>query len=143
LVTRDTALLVANDIGYAIDERSKTFRFEKRDGVFSFQLPTWLATPNDGGTTGGITSDSTTDENLHVFRVDSEGTHNVEYTLESRQIKIRDAVSVVGVYIVTRDKNLRLSMDTKLASLLQSELELGFNPVDSEADRKTLQSLVD
>lgn len=143
LVTRDTALLVANDIGYAIDERSKTFRFEKRDGVFSFQLPTWLATPNDGGTTGGITSDSTTDGNLHVFRVDSEGTHNVEYTLESRQIKIRDAVSVVGVYIVTRDKNLRLSMDAKLASLLQSELELGFNPVDSEADRKTLQSLVD
>ena len=148
LVTRDTAMLVANDIGYAIDERSKTFRFEKRDGVFSFRLPTWLATSTEGttgdGITGdGITGDGTVNTKLHVFRVDSEGTHDVEYTIESRQITVRDAVSVVGVYIATRDQDLRLAMNAKHASLLQSELDLGFNPVDSEADRKMLQSLVD
>ena len=133
LVTRDTALLVVNDIGYAIDERSKTFRFEKRAGVFPFQLPPWLSATKDGDA----------DEQLSVFRIDSEGTHHVEFTIERRQINIRDSVSVAGVYIATRDKDLRRSIDAKHASLLQSELELGFNPVNSEADRKTLQSLVD
>jgi len=133
LVTRNTALLIVNDIGYSIDERSKTFRFEKRDGVFSFQLPTWLIATDNGDPNA----------NLNVFRVDAEGTHDVEHTIDARQITIHDAVSVVGVYIVTRDKELRRTIDAKHATLLQSELELGFNPVDSEADRKTLQALVD
>lgn len=138
LVTRDTAILVVNDIGYAIDERSKTFRFDQRDGVFPFQLPPWLIATQDDATSDGAVND-----NLYVFRVDSEGTHNVEYTVELNLITIRDSVTVVGVYIVTRDKDLRLAIDAKHANLLQSELDLGFNPVDSEADRKTLQSLVD
>lgn len=131
VVHQDSAILVANDLDYSIDQNTKTFRFANRSDSLEFQLPVWLQT-----------SDPQT--RLDCFEIDSQGPRPVGYEFSGNRIKI-DAkeVRVVGVYVVTQDKSLRQRLTEQAAALDQREKSLGFDPIGNPDDLRRLQSWVD
>jgi hypothetical protein len=132
IASRDSALLVANDLDYKIDAKTRTFRFENRSATFRFALPTWLqsASSNAG---------------LDCFEIDADGPKPIEYRIDQRAIEIeaQAGVNVVGIYVVTRDKSLRQRLAEQATALDQREKALGFDPIGNPEDRKRLESWVD
>ncbi|MCY3000151.1 MAG: hypothetical protein NT168_18840 [Planctomycetota bacterium] len=132
IASRDSALLVANDLAYTIDPKTRTFRFENRPASFRFALPTWLqsATSNGG---------------LECFEIDADGPKPIKYRIDQKAIEIeaQAGVNVVGVYVVTRDKSLRQRLAEQATALDQREKALGFDPIGNPEDRKQLESWVD
>lgn len=131
VVNQDSAILVANDLDYSIDEKTRTFQFSNRSDILQFELPVWLAATDPSG-------------GLDCFEIDSQGPKPVAYQIAKNQIKI-DAkhVHVVGVYVVTRDKSLRQRLAEQSAALDQREKALGFDPIGNSDDLRKLQSWVD
>lgn len=131
VVNQDSAILVANDLDYSIDEKTRTFQFSNRSDILQFELPLWLAATEQSG-------------GLDCFEIDSQGPKPVAYQVAQNQIKI-DAkqVHVVGVYVVTRDKSLRQRLAEQSAALDQREKTLGFDPIGNPDDLRKLQSWVD
>jgi hypothetical protein len=125
LVTRDAALLVVHDLGYGIDERTRTFRFAPRVGTLSWDLPNWLS-----------------DASI-CFRIDADGTHDAVHEFRQGAVQIQDTVHVVGIYIVTNNPELRASLEVHNQQLKREENSLGFDPVHRADDTKALRSMVD
>jgi hypothetical protein len=131
VVSQDSALLVANDLAYSIDEKTRTFQFSNRSASLSFELPVWLASQGSP-------------ESLDCFEIDADGPKPIGYKHSGQQITI-DAkdLKVVGLYVVTRDKSLRQRLAEQSQKLDQREKSLGFDPIGNPEDRKSLQSWVD
>jgi hypothetical protein len=125
IAARDSLLMVANDLGYSIDDKTRTFRFDRRPGSFQFRLPRWL------------------DEELHVFRVDADGTQDVRSQRLGFAMEIQDDVHVVGIYVATRDPELRGRVDAMHRELTEADLALDFDPGNRSDDLNLLRRLVD
>ncbi|MFM9064029.1 MAG: hypothetical protein ACKOOI_13500 [Pirellula sp.] len=131
LVSQDSAILVANDLAYGIDEKTRTFQFSNRMASLSFELPVWLASPQS-------------QTSLDCFEIDADGQKPIGYKLSGQQIIIEaKELKVVGVYVVTRDKSLRQQLTDHSQRLDEREKSLGFDPIGNPEDRKRLQSWVD
>jgi hypothetical protein len=115
------SLFVVHDVGYGIDEKTSTFRFQKRSGTWNFPRPAWLPAGAD------------------LFRVDAGGAHDVQGTVADDQVHIQDEVHVVGIYVATADPGLRPALQARLQTLLARETELGIDPGRSEQDLQKLR----
>ncbi|MCE2811144.1 MAG: hypothetical protein LW850_12170 [Planctomycetaceae bacterium] len=131
VVSQDSAILVANDLAYSIDDKTRTFQFASRSANLSFELPVWLSGPQ-------------APESLECFEIDAQGPKPVGYKLSEQRITI-DAkdLKVVGIFIVTRDKSMRQRLAEHSQMLDEREKSLGFDPIGNPEDRKRLQSWVD
>jgi hypothetical protein len=131
IVNADSAILVANDLAYSIDKKTRTFGFSSRTASLPFDIPVWLESLRaEGG--------------LDCFEIDADGPKPVGYKLEDRGITIEaKEVKVVGIYVVSRDKSLRQRLIEQAAGLDQREKSLGFDPIGNPEDLKRLQSWVD
>ncbi len=125
IATADSLLMVAHDLSYQIDDKTRTFRFEPRDGEFAFRLPTWLR------------------DHVECFRIDADGVHDVEHVRRGNDLLVRDRVRVVGVYLATRDPQRRMQLKELHQQLIKADLELGFDPINNPEDLRSLQALVD
>ena len=129
VVSSQAAMLVVNDLGYRIDEATRTFRFETRKGQWEFDLPIWLHGASK------------------CYRIDADGVHDVQYRFESGRVVIDDNVEVVGVYVVTKDSangvSLRETIELTRNRLLERNRSLGFDPIANPQDLKKLQKWVD
>jgi hypothetical protein len=131
VVNQNSAILVANDLAYSIDEKSRTFQFSSRSSKLEFELPVWLANLQETG-------------DLDCFEIDSEGPKPVGYQRSSKKIAIEaNGLKVVGIYVVTRDKSLRPRLAEQASELVQKEKSLGFDPIGNPEHVKQLQSWVD
>jgi len=131
VVSQDSAILVANDLAYSIDEKTRTFQFSNRSASLSFELPVWLASLQ-------------APDGLDCFEIDAQGPKPVGYKLSEQGITIEAKdLKVVGVYVVTRDKSLRQKLADQSQMLDDREKSLGFDPIGNPEDRKRLQSWVD
>lgn len=131
VVSQDSAILVANDLAYSIDDKTRTFQFASRSANLPFELPVWLSGPQ-------------APESLECFEIDAQGPKPVGYKLSEQRITI-DAkdLKVVGIFIVTRDKSMRQRLAEHSQMLDEREKSLGFDPIGNPEDRKRLQSWVD
>lgn len=122
-------MLVVNDLGYRIDEATRTFRFDSRKGQWEFDLPIWLHGASK------------------CYRVDADGVHDVQYRFESVRVVIEDNVDVVGIYVVAKDSSdgvsLRETMELTRKGMLERNGSLGFDPIANGEDLKKLQKWVD
>jgi hypothetical protein len=127
IAVRDAALLVVNDLAYEIDDSNRTFRFEPRAGEFAFRVPGWL------------------EGSLFVFRVDADGSHDVEYELseDKSAVTVQDTVRVVGIYVLTNDPQYRWRLDARHRDRMSYERSLGFDPVNNTDDLRALKALVE
>ena len=131
VVSQDSALLVANDLAYGIDEKTRTFQFSNRSASLSFELPFWLASHQS-------------QESLDCFEIDADGPKPIGYKLIEQGVVIEAKdLKVVGVYVVTRDKSMRQRLAEHSQMLDEREKSLGFDPIGNPEDRKRLQSWVD
>jgi len=130
VVNQQAAILVANDLDYRIDEKTRTFVFSNRRAKLQFELPDWLSDDPQG--------------TLDCFEIDSQGPKSIEYALTDRGVSIEaKEVRVVGIYIVTRDKSLRQRLSEQAGELDQREKTLGFDPIGNPEDLKRLRGWVD
>ena len=132
IASQDSTLLVANDLDYSIDTKTRTFQFATRPANFRFALPTWLHNDSSNG-------------RLDCFEIDADGPKPIKYRIEGQSVVI-DApteVRVAGLYVVTRDKSLRQRLAEQATALDQREKELRFDPIGNPEDRKRLESWVD
>jgi hypothetical protein len=113
------------DLGYTPDADDKIFRFRKRQIQSDFELPVWMPSPTE------------------VFRLDADGTHDVKYQVDEGSLEIEDQVHVAGIYVVSAETGLRQPLGRELASLLEIERAMSFDPGGNEADFATLQSLLE
>jgi hypothetical protein len=125
IATHDAILMVANDLDYSIDQESKTFRFDPRRASLRFTLPPWL------------------EEEVACFRVDADGTYDVESTRGGRFLEIESEIYVVGIYVATSNVSLRPRIDARLRDLRARDEALSFDPSNRPEDLKALQSLVE
>ena len=119
------ALLFALDLDYTPDTDEKLFRFRKRDSEFVFALPTWIDSPTE------------------IFRLNADGTHDVETRITDKAIAIRDSVYVAGIYVVSAANGLRAELDRELTNLREKEESLAFDPADVDTDLAVLKTLAD
>ncbi|MFO0910368.1 MAG: hypothetical protein U0794_18820 [Isosphaeraceae bacterium] len=117
------ALLFASDLMYVPDDREKVFRFASRDGVFTFNLPAYLSTPAE------------------LFRLDANGTHDVDARVESGRVIIRDRVHVAGIYVASARTGLRQELQKKHGELIAFERSFSFDPAGNDADFEVLKRL--
>jgi hypothetical protein len=84
------ALLFANDTAYVPDKNESVFKFgPPRPVEFSFRLPPWLRQP------------------LELFRVDADGIHEVQWSVDGERVTILDHRSLDAVYVATIDHSVR------------------------------------
>ena len=124
IASANTVLMVANDLRYKADTAKREFVFATRDGKFEFKLPDWLAEP------------------LHVFRIDAAGTHDVSHTTSDGSVELQDRVHVAGIYLATSDISLRRRIDTRHATLIDSEKSRSFDPANNPSDLARLKKHV-
>ena len=117
------SLLFAHDLTYVPDLKEKVFKFKPRNGVFEFKLPTWLSRPGD------------------IFRLDADGLHDVSYSVDGRQISIRDQVLVAGIYVVAHTNDLRAHLEKLHSELLAFEQSFDFDPANADSDFEALDQL--
>lgn len=118
------ALCFALDLDYAPDHAKKVFTFGKpRAASFAFPLPKHQQNPVD------------------VFRIDADGAHAVRWTARGTGIVVDDTPDKVGIYVATRDKNLRAKLETRRRELIARENATGFDPGRNDADFALLKSL--
>lgn len=120
LAASDAALLVVNDVGYTIDDKTNTFSFQRRKGTWNFPRPPWLS------------------QQAAIFRVDADGTHDVTANV-GEQLQISDEVLVTGIYVVSDNPGLRQQLQDKLQQLLAHEAALKIDPGNQESDLQLLR----
>jgi hypothetical protein len=118
------ALLFANDLAYEPDLQERVFTFSPWDAEFAFRLPAYLPSPAE------------------VFCLDANGPRDVPFTVNGRQITIRDRVTVAGIYVVAPEQGLRNRLAARHAGLLEFERGFNFDPASVDADFQTLQRLL-
>ena len=97
------ALLFANDVAYIPDSRDSVFKFgPPREMELSYRLPSWLRTAN------------------YVFRIDADGTHEVQWAIHGERVTIKDVRTLDAIYVVTKDEFIRTGiLQRRLAALDQ------------------------
>lgn len=131
VVSQNSAILVANDLEYGINEKTRTFEFSNRSASLQFKLPVWLGSPQD-------------QLPLDCFEIDAQGPKPIGYKIVDGRVTIEaKEVKVVGIYVVTRDKSLRQRLAEQATELDRREKSLGFDPIGNPEDLKRLQSWVD
>jgi hypothetical protein len=118
------AVFFALDLDYTPDPQKKMFLFRPRDGTFNFRLPSYLPKPPE------------------VFRLDAEGVHDVECSLENGRLQIQDRVAVAGVYVAAPEPGLRKRLQSRHTELTRFERDFGFDPASREQDFQTLRQLL-
>jgi len=118
------ALLFALDLAYTPDKVEKVFKFTPRSATFHFRLPTYLASP------------------VEVFRLDADGVHDVEFSLENGGIQVKDRVTVAGIYVAAPKRGLREHLQTRHAELTQFERSFEFDPASRDSDFEMLRRLL-
>jgi hypothetical protein len=119
IASPDAVLMVVHDLQYAPVQRE--FRFQPRNGEFVFKVPAWLQ------------------QAPTVFRLDADGTHDVEHQILGPTVTIRDEIFVVGVYVLTNRPSLRQQLDAEHARLVAEEASLGFDPAHAPEDLAELE----
>jgi len=126
IASPDAALLFALDLDYKADPAEKIFRFgPPRPSSFEFELPEYLRNPKD------------------VFRIDSDGIHEVRHQSIANGVQIQDKVSKVAAYVATASPNLREQLESRRLDLIRFEEFFQFNPARSDADFETLAAFLD
>ena len=118
------SLFFAIDLAYTPDPQEKVFVFTPRSGRFCFRLPPFLSSPAE------------------VFRLDSEGTHDVQHQIDSGRLVVSDKVQVAGIYVASPRAGLRDRMQSRYRRLLSDEQAKGFDPATKDADFATLRGLL-
>ena len=119
-------LLFVLDTGYRADLDRREFVFERnRPGEFHFKVPGYFQRPAD------------------VFRIDASGVHDCDYSAVDRTLAVRDEVSVVGIYVVASDLDVREGMRGRHAELLEKENRIGFDPANDAGDLAELRGLLE
>ena len=77
-----------------------------------------------------------------MFRVDADGSHDVEYTVDAGTLVVRDKVSVAGIYIAACQQGSRARIDQRHAELLAVEQSVGLDPGNNPDDLAVLVELV-
>ncbi len=119
------ALLFFLDLEYEPDPEEKVFRFpEHRKLTLEFRLPSYLRDPKD------------------VFRVDAEGTHDVEHEVSGSQVRVTDRVSNVGIWVAAPNRGERERLKRRLGQLLEYERSFDFDPGRIDGDFEKLRGLL-
>jgi len=118
------ALLFALDLDYQPHAVDKTFHFgAPRPATFEYPLPAYARRPVD------------------VFRFDGQGLYDVEHDVTETGVIIHDTRNLTGIYVATRDSNLRAHLLGKLNGLVEEEDSVGFDPADNPVDLLSLKNL--
>ncbi len=126
VVSDTTAALFAIDLSYQIDQEQRVFSFQESKPIeVHFRLPSWLQEP------------------VAIFRLDADGTHQVDYRHNHRKLVIRDRIHVAGIYLATIDSTLRDRLHDELTQLIAAENAVEFDPGKVETDLQTLKSYLD
>lgn len=100
------------------------FTFVPWEGTWRFNLLAWLPEPAE------------------VFRLEADGPHDAEFTLEPAVIVIRDRVSMAGIYVCTPAPGLGARLQARHTDLLRFEESVGFDLARQAADLETLPRLL-
>ncbi|MBM3211908.1 hypothetical protein FJZ33_06805 [Candidatus Poribacteria bacterium] len=123
IITPDSALLFALDLDYEPDRKAQVFRFKGiRNIDVSFQLPGYLKGIKD------------------LFMVSADGIYDVEWESASDGVKIKDQLDKVGIYVVTKDADMRQKLTKRLGDLIALEKSIGFDPANNDNDFTTLMN---
>ena len=76
-----------------------------------------------------------------IFRLDADGLHDVFYSVDGRQISIRDQVLVAGIYVVAHTNDLRAHLEKLHSQLLAFEQSFDFDPANADSDFEALEQL--
>ncbi len=125
IASPDAALLVAHDLSYHADTERNEFVFESQSGNFQFNRPPWLS------------------GQIRIFKVDADGTHDVEHKVTHSSIEIRDQVDVVGIYLVTADQSMRDRMEARYQRLIEQEQAVAFDPASNPDDLARLKGYLE
>ena len=118
------ALLFALDLDYQPDPKERVFQFRPpRDAALRFHLPSYLASL------------------VEVFRVDADGTRNVEYAAEDGSLIIRDRAGQVAIYVVALRPGEKGRIEARRQTLVAGERALGFDPGRNPMDLAALQEM--
>ncbi|MBM3983892.1 MAG: hypothetical protein FJ304_27215 [Planctomycetes bacterium] len=100
----EAVVLFANDLAYTPDAKQSTFVFgDPRPVTFRFVIPPWLRKAED------------------VFRVDADGVHEVKWKADGDAVVIEDRRSRDAIYIATRSKEVRTSVEQRRQAALTRE----------------------
>lgn len=69
---------------------------------------------------------------------DTDGTHDVGWSVHELRLKVHTRVFVVGVYVIAGGSGLRDELQRKQASLLAYEPAFGFDPAANDDEVATL-----
>lgn len=112
----EAAVLFANDLAYAPDEKENVFKFKSpRLSQFEFRLPHWLRDPID------------------VFRVDADGIHKTKWQGTKTGVLIEDTRHCDGLYIATKTNRVRNDIERRRQAALARETA-------NEVDRNQLET---
>jgi len=115
IIAPSAAILFANDTAYIADPKESIFKFgPPRSADFTFRLPSWLRMPTD------------------VFRVDADGTHEIQWSSDNEHITIHDTRTLDAMYIVSKDETVRTDILQRRQVAIDHELT---NTIDLDAIR--------
>jgi hypothetical protein len=118
------AVLFALDLDYQPDPREKVFAFgPPRAATFRFRPPAYVSRAAE------------------VFRVDAEGTTNVEYVMREGMLVISDRASRIAIYVAATRAGERERLEARRNALLRYEQAFGFDPAGNVADLAVLSAL--
>jgi hypothetical protein len=119
------SLLFALDLDYKPNPETRVFHFNQpRPSNFAFEIPAYNRQPAD------------------VFRVDAQGIYDVNHEPTESGIRITDTRNLVGIYVATKNVDLRGQLQKKLDQLKAEEIDLHFNPARNSEDLTSLESLL-
>ena len=119
------ALLFALDLAYSPDPEEKVFRFgQPRDVTLRFRVPPHLRNPAE------------------VFRIDSDGVHEVHYHIDGNQLEIVDRACQVAIYVVAAHPGLQTELEAKRQALQAQEKLFQFDPAHKPDDLSQLRALL-
>lgn len=104
IVSEECALLFALDLAYEPNAADNTFQFgEPRAFSHRYDLPHWLRQPTD------------------VFRVDADGMHDVQWSVEGNGVQIQHQFSRDAVFVATKSASLRTTIAARRQAAIQIE----------------------
>jgi hypothetical protein len=112
-------------LAYEPDRPQRVFQFgPPRESTFQFRLPSYVS------------------QAVEVFRVDADGTENVEHTAKHGKLEVRDRVSRVAVYVVALRAGERERIEGRRRHLIAHQNAFGFDAGGNAADLAVLRQLL-
>jgi len=98
------ALLFANDTAYVADSRESVFKFgAPREIEISYRLPSWLRAAK------------------YVFRMDADGTHEIQWAIQAERVTIKDVRTLDAIYVVATNESIRTGIMQRRQDALHKE----------------------